>query len=251
LIPFAEVILDLQVARRDFGDIDPAGVATALNELRTVIEETHQAVKQGQQKKKPEAKEQASSKGGRKEADEKPRIEATKTMAHRAAQLSGGMRETLDEWFTFYDGYHPSFSWWVRDPYQKVDKALDDYIKYIKAEILGEKEGEDQPIVGDPIGREALLEDLALEMIPYTPEELIAIAMEQFAWCDKEMLRASQEMGLGDDWHAALEKVKTLRVEPGEQPNLVHMLAEERSTSSRRTIWSPSRNWPSTCGAWR
>jgi uncharacterized protein (DUF885 family) len=82
-------------------------------------------------------------------------------------------------------------------------------------------------IVGDPIGREGLMEDLALAMIPYSPEELIAIAREQFAWCDKEMLRASRDLGFGDDWHAALEKVKTLHVAPGEQPDLVRGLADE------------------------
>ena len=35
--------------------------------------------------------------------------------------------------------------------------------------------GDSSDIVGDPIGREALLSELRSEMIPYTPEELIAI----------------------------------------------------------------------------
>ncbi len=41
------------------------------------------------------------------------------------------------------------------------------------------------------------------------------------------MLRASKEMGFGDDWKAALEKVKTLHVEPGKQPDLIRDLALE------------------------
>ena len=64
-------------------------------------------------------------------------------------------------------------------------------------------------------------------MIPYTPEELIAIAEKEFAWCEAEMNRASREMGFGDDWKKALEKVKTLHVEPGEQPGLIRDLAIE------------------------
>jgi hypothetical protein len=41
------------------------------------------------------------------------------------------------------------------------------------------------------------------------------------------MPRASRDMGFGDDWKAALEKVKTLHVEPGKQTDLVRDLARE------------------------
>ena len=64
-------------------------------------------------------------------------------------------------------------------------------------------------------------------MIPYTPEELVAIANKEFAWCEAEMKKAAREMGFGDDWKAALEKVKTLHVEPGKQPALIRDLALE------------------------
>ena len=37
-------------------------------------------------------------------------------------------------------------------------------------------------IIGDPIGREALMEELDFEMIPYTPEEIIEIANKEFAY---------------------------------------------------------------------
>ena len=50
--------------------------------------------------------------------------------------------------------------------------------------------------------------DLHNEMIPYTPEELITIGEREFAWCEAEMKKASNEMGFGDDWHKAVEKVK-------------------------------------------
>jgi hypothetical protein len=41
------------------------------------------------------------------------------------------------------------------------------------------------------------------------------------------MKRASREMGFGDDWKKALEKVKTMYVEPGRQPEAIHDLAVE------------------------
>ncbi len=46
-------------------------------------------------------------------------------------------------------------------------------------------------------------------------------------WCQAEMKKASREMGFGDDWHAALEKVKNQHVEPGKQPALIRDLAYE------------------------
>lgn len=64
-------------------------------------------------------------------------------------------------------------------------------------------------------------------MIPYTPEELIALANKEYAWCETEMKKASRDLGYGDDWKKALEHVKTLHVEPGKQPEMVRDLALE------------------------
>ena len=41
------------------------------------------------------------------------------------------------------------------------------------------------------------------------------------------MLKASREMGFGENWKAALERVKTLHVAPGEQTEVVRALAFE------------------------
>jgi len=53
------------------------------------------------------------------------------------------------------------------------------------------------------------------------------MAREQMAWCQREMIKASREMGYGDDWHKALEKVKDHYVEPGEQPAMIRDLARQ------------------------
>jgi dipeptidyl aminopeptidase/acylaminoacyl peptidase/uncharacterized protein (DUF885 family) len=92
----------------------------------------------------------------------------------------------------------------------------------------------EQPARGRPVGREALLADLAAEMVPYTPEELLAIAEKEFLWCEAEMKRAARDMGCGDDWRRAVEKVKTLHVEPGRQPELIRDLAREAIDYVRR-----------------
>jgi uncharacterized protein (DUF885 family) len=87
--------------------------------------------------------------------------------------------------------------------------------------------GDASDIIGDPIGRAALMVELASEMIPYTPEELIAIGQKELEWCEAEMKKAARELGYGDDWHKALEHVKNRYVEPGKQPDLIKALALE------------------------
>ena len=131
----------------------------------------------------------------------------------------------LGRWYRFYSGYDPMFSWWVEEPYGALKDELGRYRKKIRKVIV--REDDEDFFLGDPIGRDALLDELAFELIPYSPEELIRIAEIEFAWCDAEMLRASGELGFGEDWHAALDHVKNLHVEPGEQPEMIRELAYE------------------------
>jgi hypothetical protein len=76
-----------------------------------------------------------------------------------------------------------------------------------------------------PVGEAGLRAHLAREMIPYSPEELLAIAEQEFAWMDRALLDASRRMGLGDDWRAAQEAVKETAVPPGGKPGVVRDLA--------------------------
>ena len=82
-------------------------------------------------------------------------------------------------------------------------------------------------IPGAARGRSGLILDLADEMIPYAPEKLIALANREFAWCEEEMKKASRQMGFGDDWKKALEKVKGMHVAPGAQPAMIRGLLFE------------------------
>jgi hypothetical protein len=133
----------------------------------------------------------------------------------------------MKRWFEFSAGYDPLFTWWVEAPYRRAEAALKEYAAALKENVTGVGRNHRDAIIGDPIGRDALLSELRFEMIPYSPEELINIANKEFSWCEAEMKNASRELGYGDEWHRALEHVKDLHVEPGRQPQLIRELALE------------------------
>jgi hypothetical protein len=251
------------------------------------------------------------------------------------------LRAITSEWFTFYNGYDPLFTWWMGVPYTKVDEALKGYATLLREKVAAEnvavpvsaaatppiaigaqpphpdvpdlneiialpqdemrdivtrftgegtgrggrgggqesrdpafyaswlsalksldfdklsrnaqvdylfirrtaetqiaranlkldpnptRKADNTGIPGPARGREGLLQDLSEAMIPYTPDELIALAEKEFAWCDREMLKASREMGFGDDWKKAVEKTKDAAVAPGDQPRMIRDLLFE------------------------
>ena len=53
---------------------------------------------------------------------------------------------------------------------------------------------------------------------------LVEIANKELARGDAEVLKASREMGFGDNWKAAQEKVKNSYVPPGKQPEAMFEL---------------------------
>jgi uncharacterized protein (DUF885 family) len=134
-------------------------------------------------------------------------------------------------WYRFYDGYDPMFTWWTRDPYRKLDSALARYSRTLRERVVGVRPQDvaanTGPIIGDPIGADGLKEDLRFEMIPYTAEELIAIAEREYAFSLSEIKKAARQMGFGDNWKAAMEKVKNTYVEPGKQPDMIRDLARQ------------------------
>jgi uncharacterized protein (DUF885 family) len=235
LIPFAETIVSLEEARRRMEPINSAKIAATLTELRKQVDERRRAVES---------------------------LKPKKTVANRAVVAMNGLRSNLRNWYTFYNGYDPLFTWWNEEPYRSLDQALTSYSTFITEKVVGirvaaeqaqsepsrgqgfqtnqranstpnansrpnARPGDTSDIVGDPIGREALISELRSEMIPYTPEEIIAIGEKEMAWCENEMKKASRALGYGDDWHKALEHVKNLYVDPGKQPEMIRDLALE------------------------
>jgi len=222
LASFLDPIFELHEARRTHQPVDPRQAATTLKQLLAQVEETRKAVEAGaSDKAAPTTASLTTS------APSGSPIKATKIVAFRAANIVEDARKTLEDWYKYRSGYDPLFTWWAGEPFRKTDKALTDYVKTLREKVVGMKEGEDEPIIGDPIGPTGLREDLEHELIPYTPDELIAIAEREFKLLEAEMLKASKEMGFGDNWKAALEKVKNDHVEPGKQPELIRDLAYE------------------------
>ena len=146
---------------------------------------------------------------------------------YEAGLVVGDLKRAIDNINDFYTGYDPSFTWWVPKAYKGLDSALSGYAAAFKEKNGRFASPDKSGIAGHPAGRGELLRELKYEMIPYTPKELIDIANKEFAWCDKEMLKASHEMGFGDDWKAALEKVKNSYVPAGQQPEMILGLYNE------------------------
>jgi uncharacterized protein (DUF885 family) len=145
-------------------------------------------------------------------------------VALRASKYLSSLRNDLKEWFTFYNGYDPNFTYWAKLPYESLDKEMDSYAKFLKDKIAGAANPE--TIIGDPIGRDAIMADLQHEMMPYTPEQLIELAEKELSWCQNEMRKAAAQIGY-QDWREALEHVKQQSPAIGEQPKLVVQLADE------------------------
>jgi len=83
---------------------------------------------------------------------------------------------------------------------------------------------DDSGVPGPARGREGLIWDLTDELISYTPEQLIAVGEAEFAIAEEEMIKASREMGFGEDWKAAMEQVKTMHPPPGGQAAVIRDL---------------------------
>src|ERR1041385_5060668 len=189
LVPFSDKIIALEEARRRMEPIDSAKVAATLNDLRKQVDERRRSIERG--------------------------TDVKKNIANRAAVAINSLRGNLRNWYTFYNGYDPLFTWWNEEPYKALDQAMNNYATFITEKIVGirtegvnqtpagpnrgpgggggggqgggqnfqrptsARAGDSSDIVGDPIGREALLSELRSEMIPYTPEEIIAIGEKE------------------------------------------------------------------------
>jgi uncharacterized protein (DUF885 family) len=255
LIPFAKIIFELDETRRRMEPVDAPKVAAQLTGMSKQIDALRRVVGAAPGGKSEETPDNKTTSEGEVRAEKADSARIKKNVANRTVATIASLRSTLRNWFDYYNGYDPIFSWWVAEPFKSSDQALQSYATFISEKVAGvrvaetggansdsergprpggqggrstnARPGDSSDIVGDPIGREALMVDLAAEMIPYTPEELIAIANKELAWCETEMKKASRELGYGDDWHKALEHVKGLYVEPGKQPELIRKLAVE------------------------
>lgn len=200
-LPFAEAIYSFEQLRRRGHRVDGEKIAGQLHQATLDLQQARAVLK---------------------EMDSLPEEESL-YLVHTI----GDLRSRLQSAFHFYQGYDPLFTWWVPEPFKALDKALEDYASLAAEKSDARVFDDGSNIGGRPIGREAMSDQLRDEMIPYTPEELLRLAEKEFAWCEAELLKASREMGYGDDWRAAQERVKNQYVTPGEQPEMLIKLNQD------------------------
>ncbi len=330
LLPFAPTIVQLVESRLRLDDVKPQQAAEHVTRMTRQI-----------------AAAKAALEAGLATPPTTGAIRPSAELAARAAGAVNALRAGLSEWFTFYNGYDPLFTWWMGLPFRKADAALQEYATLLRdkvtaaafpasgepapatftiapapapafasvpdlAELMALRHDEmsdvvrlfrgmpaggpgggrgaaapagpprdrafyqswltalksldfktlsrnaqvdylyiramsEQALARDGIalpatpprkadasgipgaarGRQGLIVDLQDELIPYTPEELIAFAETEFAWCDREMKKAAAAMGFGDDWKQAMEQVKGIHPAPGGQAGVVRDLVFE------------------------
>jgi hypothetical protein len=202
LVPFARSLQRLQESRREREGIrDARAVADTLDRVAEEVEALTAAIRAG---------------------ETAPEIRSV--VAERAARQTEDLLRMLSGWYRYFQGYDPLFTWWAPEPYERLTAAMEAHAGAIRARYAGDGEG--GVVVGDPIGEEGLRAHLANEMIPYTAEELIAIAEAEFAWMEEALVDAAREMGY-DDWRDAQEAVKNLAVPPGDKPGVVRELERQ------------------------
>ena len=251
LLPFADRVLQLQDERRDLKTIDAKASARTLADVTKMVDSLRALLEPAP------ARPAGDSATGMPRPARVPAPKVSRTVGNRAADQLDQIRNTVSVWYRYYNGYDPLFSWWVTNPYQKLDEAMRRYATTIRTRIVGiqpapvvaagagggaaqaprNAAAANEPIIGDPIGAAGLAVDLRHAMIPYTADELIAIAEKEYAFSLSEAKKAARELGLGDDWKAAMEKVKNMYVEPGKQPDLIRDLANEADAFFAKHDW--------------
>ncbi len=202
LLPFADTLFAMLEERRQLVRPDPVHAARRLAAMQDALDATKTRMT---------------------DTSNRP----SRVIALRTAEAVADLRRHYQGWQRFYLGYDPAMTWRISDPTKRFDAALEAWQKYLREQLVGQKEGQDEPIVGDPIGAAGLAADLRHEMIPYTPAELIAIAEREYAFLEGEARKASREMGFGDNWKAAMERSKDDYAEVGRQTETVRDLAWE------------------------
>jgi enterochelin esterase family protein len=326
IVPFAPRIVALYEARARMEGVDAQKAAGEATAVSREIAEVRARIEAG-----------LNATNGDAPADA---LRVGRDLAVRGAEAVDSLAASLSNWFSFFNGYDPLFTWWVDVPFKRVDAGLRGYASYLRDRValadlpaaespaspapaippapappfdqlpnLSElmalpqdeltgivqrftgrplsgrgggpparepayyqgwlaalktldfsrlsrnaqvnylfikttsemqiarakvppqtdipRKTDDTGITGAARGRAGLLHDLADEQIPYTPEELIAIGYRELEALEQEIRKASREMGFGDDWKAAVEKVKTMHPPPGGKPAAVREMLYE------------------------
>ena len=189
LLPFTDRLMSLHDARRNLVTVDPPGAARAVAEVTKQVDSLRALFEVPNGGRGGGAAAAGADSAARPRA---PAPKVSRTVGNRAADQLDAVRNVVGQWFRFYNGYDPLFSWWVANPYQKLDESLQRYAQVIRQRVVGipvtttvatagaaagggrggaggaggagggrggagDNTG---PIIGDPIGAEGLAVDL-------------------------------------------------------------------------------------------
>jgi len=197
-LPFADNILEFEKKRRRGATINGKEIATTLEKTSELIDQ------------------------------EILKLENIKSIESSdvdyLVEVIESLKLRLESSFDFYNGYESSFTWWVPKSYESLQKKLDEYKVAVSAKTNLKVFDDGSNIAGNRVGKEKLNKMLRDEMIAYNANDLLKIADKEWQWCVSELLKASKEMGFGEDWKKAQEKVKNSYVPEGKQPELINEL---------------------------
>src|SRR5439155_14920350 len=146
LVPFAKTIVDFEDARRQMQPIDSAKTAATLTNVNRQVDETRRAVEAGLRTSRENLVDGVSTASGSDRlADRTDPIRAKKTVAFRAVGAINNLRNTLRNWYTFYNGYDPLFTWWNEEPYKTLDQTLTTYAAFLSERVVGLRPEGTQP----------------------------------------------------------------------------------------------------------
>jgi len=74
----------------------------------------------------------------------------------RASEQLTHLLETLANWYTFYNGYDPEFTWWMEKPFASAETDIAAYAAALDKYVVGVEAGDTAPIVGVPVLAEGL-----------------------------------------------------------------------------------------------
>lgn len=117
LLPFARPIQLLQERRRDRLDVDPRKAAQTVEDVRKEVLRLTALVPGAS---RPDGAEELRS--------------ITPEIAGRAVEHMERLETNLNSWHSFYYGFDPEFTWWVRTPYQELTEAMEAYVAAIQEE---------------------------------------------------------------------------------------------------------------------
>src|SRR5439155_12114052 len=134
ILPFSDRLLALEDARRNLETINQAAIARTLADVAKQVDSLRAGFEP------PVARPALLGDSAARPARREPPIlspRLSRTVANRAAENIDELRRGMTNWYRFYDGYDPIFTWWVRDPYRKLDSALIRYARTLRERVVG------------------------------------------------------------------------------------------------------------------